>query len=117
MIKKLLIILIIFFIPTICYGATKQVLTNHTPDDTDATATEYFSLYGDGGAGGWWTEANKNVVWPSSGTIDDLRVNIPTDPANGAGVQIYTFTVRVDGAGTTLTCAISEGATSCTNSS
>ena len=109
-----------FFLSIPCWGATTQVLIGGSANDLDATATEYIAFYGSGGNNTntlWSTsEAQGQTVIPADGIIDDLRVVLQNDPAGGAGVQSFTFTLRVAGAGTTLGCAVSEGSTSCTDS-
>ena len=119
MIKGLLII-IFLFLPILCFGATTQVLISGSANDLDAAATEYIAFYGTGGnhTNSLWnaTEANRRGVIPAAGVIDDLHVELQNAPDNGAGVQSFTFSLMVAGAGTTLGCAVSEAATTCTDS-
>src|SRR3990167_5973002 len=120
MIKKLLIIIIILLTPALCFSATQQVLTFGNNDNAANGAVEYNMP--SGGSSYTPTEANTIVMWPSSGTIDDLRVTVALDPNVAGGTQSFAYMVRLDqdcngtGANTTLTCTISETATSCNNS-
>ena len=119
MIRKLFTILFLFLsVP--CWGATTQVLISGSANDLDAAAIEYITFYGSGGntSNTLWnsSEAQGQTVIPTDGILDDLRVILQNDPALGVGVQSFTFTLRVAGAGTTLGCTVSEGGTSCTDS-
>ena len=64
------------------------------------------------------TEKFVEMLIPTSGTFSGLRVRLSGSPNNGGGTQTYTFTVR-RGVGTgamadtSVTCAISETATTC----
>jgi len=123
---RLLILFLLLTSPV--YGATQQVVTSGTNDDLNtATTVEYIPFFGNTGLGSQtWaaTEQNEAQVFPTAGTIDDLRVFITADPDNGASVQSYTFLFSIDAASggygtfddTTLGCAISDGSTTCQDS-
>ena len=120
MIKKSVIFLFALFMTVPCWGATTQVLVAGSPNDLSATTTMYIPFYGVGGnnTGTLWNsvETNEQTVIPADGTLDDLRITLQNAPDLGAGTQSFTFTLRVGAAGTTLGCAISETATTCTDS-
>ena len=59
------------------------------------------------------TESNVSVPLPVGGTLSGLRVKQDDSPDNGSGTQTNTYTVMINGASTGLTCAISELATTC----
>ena len=62
-------------------------------------------------------DVNETVVQlplPVSGTLRNLRVRVSVAPGPvTAPVQQWTFTVRINGANTALSCVIAEAATSC----
>lgn len=58
------------------------------------------------------TEGDVDQAMPVAGTLSDLRVRLDTAP--GAG-KSYAFTVRKNGADTSVTCTVSEAATSCSD--
>ena len=117
MTKKLFIILIVLLASTNSYGATQQVLSTLSYGyNLNATTTQYNNVYGAGDQQDWsTTESTMKGIFAASGTLKDLRILLAADPENGAGVQSYTFKIRVNEAepGSTLTCAISDGGTSC----
>lgn len=82
-----------------------------TSDPPSTSASEYEQLIG-GGNGTWiTTEANRTGILPGV-TLTALYANIGTDPANGAGVQSWTFAVREELTTTTsATVTVSEGST------
>jgi hypothetical protein len=55
-------------------------------------------------------EAEAQLAMPASGTLQELHATVSSAP--GAGNSI-TFTIRKNGAGTQVTCTISDTATSC----
>jgi hypothetical protein len=55
------------------------------------------------------------AVVPSSGTISRFYVRL--SGAAGGGSTSYTFTVRIDGADTGITCTATGAATSCSDTS
>jgi len=59
------------------------------------------------------TESSAEFVVPEDGTLTNLRVDLSEDPMSGGGTDSYTFTVRLNGANTSLTCTIPEMATTC----
>lgn len=58
-------------------------------------------------------EAKIRMPSPITGTVRGLRILTRTGPDNGAGSQQYTFTLRINGANTAMTCSIAETNTSC----
>ena len=62
------------------------------------------------------TEAFRQVISPSAGNFRNMRVLLSADPSNGAGVQSVTVALRVAGSSSALSCTISEGSTTCTDS-
>jgi len=101
---------------------TQQVIASGADNDLHVTATEYNGLVV-GRTTAWnATESEKQGMVPAAGTLDDLRVKLQNDPANGANTQSFAFMIRLDtgcdgtGADTTLTCTVSEGSTTCNNS-
>ncbi len=120
MIKQLLTILFLLYCVPV-HGATQQVLVNGLNNDLNVTVTEYNHFYGIGNVSNWSaTEGDRQIVWPYTGTIDDLRVKLTADPTNVG--SSYAFMVRLDtgcdgtGADTTLTCTVLAGSTTCNNS-
>jgi hypothetical protein len=119
--KKLWLTILMCLVCSAGWGATTQSLVSGSNTTLSASATEYSVFYGQstqanfnfGGSGG---ETEASTVFPAAGTVSDLRMVLSTDPDNGASVQSYTFTVRLDGAGTALSCAISDGSTTCQDS-
>lgn len=59
------------------------------------------------------TESARSRPLTSTGTFSNLRVKLSAAPANGAGTQTVTVALRIAGAGTALTCVISEAETTC----
>ena len=97
--------------------ATQSVWLGQTQSGPLASATEYQDPQGDGlGEWGSLQIANRSIL-PSSGTVTNLVVLLTVAPQNGAGAQSFTYTLFADGLTTGLTCAISEDATSCTDTS
>jgi len=54
-------------------------------------------------------EDDAQVPMPVAGTITRLEVFVDTNPTGAAGTQSWTFTVRVNGISTAISCTISEG--------
>lgn len=119
MIRKFFAILFLL-VSVPCFAATTQVLVVGSANDLDTAATKYIPFYGAGGnnTNSLWdaTETVRQTIVPAAGTFDDFSVTLQNAPDLGAGTQSFTFTLRVDEAGTTLGCAISEVATTCTDS-
>ena len=117
MIKRLLLTICVLLSCSSVWGATQQVLsTLGYGYNLNATTTEYNNVYGAGDQQDWSaTESDTKGVFAASGTIKDLRILLAADPDNGAATQSYTFKIRVNEAepGSTLTCAVSDGQTSC----
>ena len=103
------------------FGSTQQVLIFGNNDTAASGVVEYNVPAGSDSYDP--VEANRLVMWPSSGTIDDLRVEMQTSPQTGAGTQSFTMTLRIDvgcdgiGEDTSLACTISEDEVACNNSS
>ena len=94
MIKNILTILFLFLtVP--CFGATQQVMVFGTADANNTTTTEYMPLAPLNNVAWTSDETNQKTVWPASGTINNLRVELDTSP--GAG-NSFTHTIRVNGA-------------------
>ena len=109
---KLLIILFCLSFALPCFGATKQVMVFGTDDSIDATSTEYFPLSPPGSAA--WSTTEYTVVWPASGTITDLFVEL--DSSTGAG-NTSQWTIRVNKATPgTPTSASCTNASACSDS-
>jgi hypothetical protein len=77
---------------------------------TNLANAVFMSLYGGGTSA---TESIAQSPMPTSGTISNFTATVTTAPQAG---RTWTFTVRKAGAGTTVTCTISNPATSCTDS-
>ena len=58
-------------------------------------------------------ETKVAIPAPTTGTVAGLWVRVNTGPDSGGGTQSFTFTLRVGGVSTTLTCQIAETATAC----
>ncbi len=111
--KRLFIIFFLLFTVN-CYGATTQVFVGGHDQDLNTSATEFFPVPGsDRGVTG--NESRRNGLVPISGTFQNLMMEITIDPENGAGTQSYTFTLRVNGSDSDITCTISQGSTTCTD--
>ena len=68
----------------------------------------------EGGNASWsTTEINREALASPAGQLLRMRIILDADPDNGAGTDTVTFTIRVDGANSALSCVISETATSC----
>lgn len=81
----------------------KQILFGGQPNDPlNNAATEYSSVSG----GTTWnaTETARTQCISAPGTIDSLYVELTADP--GTAPDAYRFTLRKNGADTTLTCTI-----------
>lgn len=64
--------------------------------------------------GGTTWSSTENTRWqtvPTGGTFSSMYIRLATAPDNGAGTQSYTFTLRVNGADSTLQVVISEAST------
>jgi len=61
------------------------------------------------------TENKVSIPSPFSGTVSGFRIRTNVGPDSGGGTQSYTFTLRVAGSSTSLTCTIAEAATACNN--
>jgi len=85
----------------------EQPLPGGFNNTLNAGATEYNVLVG----GTTWngTEAEKEQLIGADGKIKELRIKLQNAP--GAG-ESYTFTLRVNGANSALTCAVTDANTS-----
>jgi hypothetical protein len=61
------------------------------------------------------TTTNGNAPVLCGGTLSNFAVTLSGTPNNGGGTQQYTFTVMVNGAASSLSCPISEFATTCSD--
>ena len=61
------------------------------------------------------TETKVAIPLPVSGVIGGLQARTSGAPNNGGGTQSYTFALMVNGAATSVTCAISEAALACSD--
>ena len=59
------------------------------------------------------TESQVQQIAPVGGTLSQFTVRVVTTPSAGTS---WTFTVRLAGANTAVTCNIPNGSTSCTDS-
>jgi len=85
-------------------NTSRQMLGGNTTGNLPSNATQYFLQT---------QSATENLIYwtaPRSGTFRNLYINVTNSP--GAG-QSYVFTLRVNGADTSVTCTISDSATSC----
>ena len=80
----------------------KTFLSGGYPDLLNNGATEYNDL--SGGRAWTATEGYACGVIPTDGTLKELYVWLDADP--GTDPDAYTFTVRVNGGDSTLTCTI-----------
>lgn len=85
-------------------NTTRQMISGNITGNLPSNATQYFLQT---------QSATENLIYwtaPRSGTFRNLYINVTNSP--GAG-QSYVFTLRVNGADTSVTCTISNSATSC----
>jgi hypothetical protein len=61
------------------------------------------------------TESNIEQIVPVGGTLSNLYVRLDGTPGGASTGKSYTFTVRKNGADTTVTCTILETATTCSD--
>src|SRR3990167_6146521 len=113
MIKNFFTILFLLFsVPS--FAATQQVIATGTDDNIDTTATEYFPLGSVGTE--LWSGTEYTVVWPASGTIEDLFVELDASPGAGNTSQ---WTIRVNkatpGTPTQASCANATACNDTTN--
>lgn len=101
---RLLLIILFLFIPKDCW-ATRQVLLNG-PAPLDTASVLYYQL--NASVLGSSTESDRAFIAPFDGRLCDFSAATTVAPQNGAGVQMYTFTARIDGANTALTFNIRE---------
>ena len=110
MMIKNLFILFFLLIPQLCFAKTIQVL-HGGPLAINTTTSTFNNIASQAGSN--TTETIRQNLASPAGMFTNLRVKLSVDPANGAGTQSVTFTLRVAGAGTALGCTISEGSTTC----
>lgn len=99
--------------------ASEQVLIGGGNLSPQTGAVRETVIQGEAITAGWAATGSlaANPPIPSSGTFNKLRVTLDVAPDTGAGTQTYTFALVIDGSATALTCAISEAATSCADTS
>ena len=85
---------------------------NGTSLATDGTV-QYLALNGD--LGPVTVVSDAEMVVPVSGVLKILYSRVSANPNNGGGTQSYTFTVRLNGADTAITCAASETTPTCSD--
>lgn len=97
-------------------ASTRQVLLNGSNSGSTliGSAILYAPMLSSGSTAGGVTwssvEVNRINPWPRAGTLRNLFVTITAQP--GASKQ-YAFTVRINAAGSALTCTIANTATTC----
>ena len=98
-------------------SASAQVIYGSANSNTSTTVVNYSQLMST--AGPTATELNTEEYVSATGTLSGLRLEVATAPDNGAGVDSYQWTLRLNtGAGannTDLTCTISDAETTCTD--
>lgn len=90
---------------TISAAGTSGSAFTYSDNGVTLTANTYYAPIGGGGIP-QTTEAAVSVKAPAAATVTNLNVQLSADP--GAG-QTLTVTLRVAGAGTTLTCVVTGG--------
>ena len=85
----------------------EQVLIGGVDDPVQTANIEYNSL--NNGMSWRTTESISPQIISTGGTLKNLRIKLDGSPGSG---KSYTFTLRVNGAGTTLTTTISNAETS-----
>ncbi len=91
-------------------GTRQAVITGDTPTGPSNSTTVYTGVAYNSA----WdsTEATRSMVWSPPGTVATLYVMMATAP--GAGTS-YAFTMMKNGSAQTVTCTISDTATSCSD--
>ena len=113
-------LILFLLISQTAWGATQQVVFGGHYNNSSAASTEYFPPTGGSGVSvciGETSESSAYQVFPADGTITNFKVISSADPDNGAGTQSYKLTIRVNGAepATPTTCTVSDGATTCSD--
>ena len=112
--KIILTILLLFvFFGVKEVNAAKQVFLGGTSDNMSSSNLEYTGIIypGFGAYLNWGTsEASRQSPASDSGTLRNLYVELDGSPGTG---NSYEFTLRVNGANSTLTCIISDDETTC----
>jgi len=98
----------LFLLCSPAQAATQQIISSVVGFDLNATTTEYSCLVGGKITDLHATEENAECVVPADGTFSDLRVALSATSDNGGGSDEYAFTVRLDNAGTALTCTVTD---------
>jgi hypothetical protein len=80
-----------------------------------SSSARYASLVAQTSPSSTSTNGNATVQSNGSGTLSGFAVSLSGAPQNGGGTQSYTVVVMVDGSPSSITCTISESATSCTD--
>lgn len=99
------------FAPTTDGESPVMFIANSQPS---TTVTHYAAMSGFQSTG--TTEGNLDVIAPTV-LVKNLYVDITTAPDNGAGTQSWTITSRRGAGNGNITCAISEAATTCNDTS
>lgn len=94
-----------------CSSAGGGGVISYSAPGLTLTANTYYAPPGGGGVPST-TEANSQVKSPAAGTVANFQVTVSAAPGTG---NSYTFTWRLAGADQTLTCAIADTATTCTD--
>lgn len=99
--KKLILSILFLFFVSPCFATMDTVLMGGTTDPLLANGTEYLRVITGGNT---WGATERFQVVPSSGTIKALRVKLSAAITSGT----YDFTLRVNGADSTLTCQVTS---------
>lgn len=112
--KKIFVFIISFFICVSAY-CDEQILPNSTLNSLIGSGTpSYQNPWGMSSSGWHATEGDRQIYMPTGGAIKELRVFYGATVANP---NTLTFTVRVNGSATSLTCTITGGASTCSDTS
>lgn len=104
-----------------CFAMQQAIVGSVGGTVLATTGTQYDGLFAGSEAAGA-TETQKNSVCPINTKFSKMYVSLQNNatgaaqsPDNGAGVQSWVFTLRVNETDTALTCTISEAQTSCSD--
>lgn len=111
--KKILSLLLALFIAGPSF-AMDQLMIVGTGNTTTSTSTTQ-SVTGFSADKAAQATATALGVISTPGVFSNLRVAVSAAPDNGGGAQSYTMRLVVNGSNSTMTCAISEASTSCTD--